>query len=176
MPRPSPATSSRQRPAFHGQNSSVTSNVSDPAAAYVRASSAAFRSISRSHIPSRDVEAQPAWLGQLEHQRMRHRAALALDVADEVDAGEPLPDGALGGGVETDDLEHEDRVVRPHLAPIRFGPIDGVAASLAVDLQDRAVFDAVRGSLPFRVLELVESPRVPRSESTVPGMPTRTAS
>src|SRR5829696_4253980 len=89
---------------------------------------------------------------------MWHGAARSLDVADEVDAGQPLPDGALGGGIEPGHLEHEDRVVRAHLIPLGLGSIDRIAASLAIDLEDRAVFDAVRGALPLRVVEQVVAP------------------
>ena len=52
-------------------------------------------------MPSRTFRPEPARLGQLEHQRMRHRAHPALDVADEVDPEQPLPEGALGRGVES---------------------------------------------------------------------------
>ena len=57
VPRPSRRRrrSSRQRPAFDGQNSSVTSKTSVPAPRYDRASSAAGRSMIRSHIPSLSV-------------------------------------------------------------------------------------------------------------------------
>ena len=66
---------------------------------------------------------------------MRHGRPGGLDAADEVDAGDPFPEGPLGGGVEPGDLEDVDLVARTALVPFGVQAVDRIAAWNAVDLE-----------------------------------------
>ena len=100
-------------------NASVTSSVTAPEPSYARASSARGRSTRRTHRPSPTSRPEPLGVGELEEQRMRDGRPPGLDAADEVDAGDPFPEGALGGGVEAGDLEDIHLVASGRARPIR---------------------------------------------------------
>ena len=53
----------------------------------------------------------------------------------EVDADQPLPERALGGGSRAVTSRHVQRALRAAVAPFALDPVDGVAARLAADLE-----------------------------------------
>ena len=88
---------------------------------------------------------------------MRDRRPEGLDAADEVDAGDPFPEGALGGGVEAGDLEDVHLVAWATLVPFGLEAIDRVAARNAIDLEH----DPVLGSEPALPAGIGQQPGAP---------------
>src|SRR5690348_1378164 len=70
---------------------------------------------------------------------MRDRRPPRLDPADEVDAGDPLPERSFRGGIESLDLEDIELVSRAALVPFGLKSVDRVPTRNAVDLENEPI-------------------------------------